>query len=98
MTFSFYFILSKFLTAAIDPFTKRHRLVHNGGFPKSEALYCSPNMISSTEVSLNFSNRVKSSKTQSLKPVEKLITVFDYIRHYGAVILLLCMTTSGIGL
>ena len=35
----------------IDPFTKRHRLVHNGGFPKFEALYCSPDMISSTEIS-----------------------------------------------
>ena len=23
----------------IDPFTKRHKLVHNGGFPKLEALY-----------------------------------------------------------
>ena len=25
--------------SAIDPFTKRHRLVHNGGFPKFEALH-----------------------------------------------------------
>ena len=23
-------------TGAIDPFSKRHRLVHNGGFPKFE--------------------------------------------------------------
>ena len=24
----------------IDPFTKRHKLVHNGGLPKFEPLYC----------------------------------------------------------
>ena len=30
---------------SIDPFPKRHRLVHNGGFPKLEALYCSLNMV-----------------------------------------------------
>ena len=35
----------------IDPFPKRHRLVHNGGFPTFEALYCSPNMVNSTEIS-----------------------------------------------
>ena len=35
----------------IDPFTKRHRLVHNGGFPKFEALYCSLNMVNSVEFS-----------------------------------------------
>ena len=28
----------------------------------------------------------------------KLITVFEYIRHYGPVILLLCVTTSKTGL
>ena len=39
------------LVIVIDPFTKRHGLVHNGGFPKFEALYCSSNMISSTEIS-----------------------------------------------
>ena len=33
----------------IDPFPKRHRLVYNGGFPKFEALYCSLNMVNSTE-------------------------------------------------
>ena len=33
--------------ATIDPFPKRHRLVHNGGFPNSEALYCSLIMVSS---------------------------------------------------
>ena len=36
---------------AMGPFMKRHRLVHNGGFSKSEAPYCSPNMISSTAIS-----------------------------------------------
>ena len=31
----------------IDPFLKRNRLlVHNDGFPKFEALYCSLNMVS----------------------------------------------------
>ena len=35
----------------IDPFTKRHRLVHNGGSPKLEALYGSLNMVNSTEIS-----------------------------------------------
>ena len=29
----------------IGPFPKRHRLVHNGGFPKFEALYCSLNTV-----------------------------------------------------
>ena len=33
----------------IDPFRKRHRLFHNGIFPKFEALYSSPYMITSTE-------------------------------------------------
>ena len=35
----------------IDPFPKSHRLVHNGGFPKLEALHCSLNIVSSTEIS-----------------------------------------------
>ena len=35
----------------IDPFPKRHKLIHNGGFPKFEALYCSLNMVNSTETS-----------------------------------------------
>ena len=35
----------------INPFPKRHKLVHNGRFPKFEALYCSLNMVSSTEIS-----------------------------------------------
>ena len=32
-------------TVSIDPFTKRHKLVHNGGFPKFEVLYCSQNTV-----------------------------------------------------
>ena len=35
----------------IDPFPKRHRLVHNGEFPKFEVLYYSLNMVSLTEIS-----------------------------------------------
>ena len=31
--------------ATIDPFTKRQELVHNGGFPKFELLYCSQNTV-----------------------------------------------------
>ena len=31
----------------LDPFPKRHRLVHNGRFPNFEALYHSLNVISS---------------------------------------------------
>ena len=30
-----------FVNDHIDPFTKRHKLVHNGRFPKFEVLYCS---------------------------------------------------------
>ena len=37
-------------TVAVDPFPKRHRLVHNGGFPKLEALYCSLDMVSANEI------------------------------------------------
>ena len=33
----------------IDPFPKRHRLVHNGGFPTFEALYCGINLVNSSE-------------------------------------------------
>ena len=36
---------------SIDPFPKRHKLVHNGGFPKFEALYCRINMVNSIEIS-----------------------------------------------
>ena len=35
----------------IDLFPKGHRLVHNGGFPQFEALYCGLNMVSLTEIS-----------------------------------------------
>ena len=39
-------------TDGMDPFPKRHRLVHNnGGFPKFEALYCSLVIANSTEIS-----------------------------------------------
>ena len=41
-------LLSELFT--IDPFLKRHRLVHNGGFPNLEAMYCSLNMVNSTEI------------------------------------------------
>ena len=30
-----------YINAHMDPFPKRHRLVHNGGFPKLKASYCS---------------------------------------------------------
>ena len=35
----------------VDPFPKRHRLIHNSGFTEFEALYCSLNMVNSTEIS-----------------------------------------------
>ena len=35
----------------IDLFPKRHRMVHNCGFPKFEELYCSLNVVGSTEIS-----------------------------------------------
>ena len=34
----------------IDPFTKRHELVHNGGFPKSEVLYFSRDTVKSMKI------------------------------------------------
>ena len=30
---------------SVDPFTERHRLIHNGGFPKFGVLYCSKNTV-----------------------------------------------------
>ena len=33
----------------IDPFPKRHGLVHNGRFAKFKVLYCSLNKVTSTE-------------------------------------------------
>ena len=48
-------VLDQFNTLAqdcgIDPFSKNHKLVHNGGFPNFEALYCSLNIVNSTEIS-----------------------------------------------
>ena len=40
---STFLVFSSF--SSIDPFTKRYKLVHNGGFPKSEVLYCSQNTV-----------------------------------------------------
>ena len=34
----------------IDPFTKRYKLVHNGGFTKIEVLYCSQNNVKSVKI------------------------------------------------
>ena len=36
---------------SIDPFPKSHKLVHIGGFLTFVALYCSLNMVGSTEIS-----------------------------------------------
>ena len=36
---------------AIDPFPKRHKLVHNDEFSKFKALYCSLNVVNSAETS-----------------------------------------------
>ena len=63
---------SEFGSGTIDPFPKRHRLVHNGGFPTFDALYCGQNMVSSTEILQNLGYKVQSSKSQSLKPIQKL--------------------------
>ena len=56
----------------MDPFPKPHRLVHNGGFPKFETLYCSLYMGSSTEISQNLSYKVQSFKSQIFKLIQKL--------------------------
>ena len=32
------------------PFTKRHKLVHNGGFPKLKVLYCNQNAVKSVKI------------------------------------------------
>ena len=34
----------------IGPMSKRHKLVHNGGLPKFEVLYCSQNTVKSIEI------------------------------------------------
>ena len=56
----------------IDPFPKRHRLVHNGGFPKFETLYCSLSMVNSIEFSWNLSYEAQSSKLRSFEPIQNL--------------------------
>ena len=45
-------IFNKYETVfySIDVFSKRHRLVHNSGFPKFEALYCGLDIVISTEI------------------------------------------------
>ena len=48
---------------AIDPFTKRHKLVHNGWFRKFEELYCSQNTVKSIKIQQNLSYKVQSSKS-----------------------------------
>ena len=50
----------------VVPFPKRQRLVNNGGFLKFEALYCSLNMVSSTEILQKLSCKVQTSKSQVL--------------------------------
>ena len=77
----------------IDPFLKRHKLVQNGGFPKFEALYRSlindkfnGNIVKPWLQGVIF--QITKSETNS-----KVMMVFEYICHYGPVILLLCMTT-----
>ena len=42
---TFHSVLGIGVVGAIDPFTKRHKLVHNCGFPKFEVLYCSQNVV-----------------------------------------------------
>ena len=82
----------------IDPFLKRHKLVQNGGFPKFEALYRSlindkfkGNIVKPWLQGVIF--QITKSETNS-----KVMMVFEYICHYGPVILLLCMTTLETGL
>ena len=56
----------------IDQFSKRHRLVHNGGLPKFEVLYGSLNVVNPAEILQNLSYKVQSSKSQGLKPIQEL--------------------------
>ena len=42
----------------IDPFTKRHKLVYNGRFQKSEALHCNQNTVKSIKIQLNLRYKV----------------------------------------
>ena len=46
---------------SIYTLTKGHKLVHNGGFPKFEELYCSLNIV------LNLIYEVQSSKSQNFR-------------------------------
>ena len=34
----------------VDPFTKHHILVHDGGIPKFEVLYCGQNVVKSIKI------------------------------------------------
>ena len=61
----------------IDSFTKRHKLVHNGGSSKFEALYGSLNIVNSTKISYNLSYKAQLSKSQSFKPIQKLQRFFN---------------------
>ena len=47
-----------------DPFLKRHKLVHNGGFPTFEELYCNLIMVILTEISSSLSYKVQSSNQE----------------------------------
>ena len=40
---------------AIDSFTKRDKLVHDGGFPKFKVLYCGQNNVKSIKIQQNLS-------------------------------------------
>ena len=71
----------------IDPFTKRHKLVHNGGFPKFEELCCSQNAVKTLVTRSSF-------QITKFQVKLKAMTIFGCIRHHGPVCLLLCMTTS----
>ena len=44
-------LVRRYYYRCMDPFMKRHRLVHNGGSPKFEALNGSLNMVNSTRIS-----------------------------------------------
>ena len=56
----------------MDSFLERHRLVHDGGFPEFEELYCNLNMANSTEISYCLSFKAQSTKSQSLKAIQTL--------------------------
>ena len=72
----------------IDPFTKRHKLIHNGGFPKFEILYCSQYTVKSVKIQQSLSYEVVFQITKFLVNWTA-VTVFGCIRHYGPVCLLL---------